>query len=106
MVEQGVIRMERAVLSVPADMLESTARFVKARRIPLEVLAGDGGAVQVRTAEAPRRCGADRLYVGGFIACERARDLAARLGLRVNQMGTLLDFLGIKVRSCGLGCFR
>ena len=98
--------MERPVLSVPASMLEVTARFVKTRRIALEVVAEGGGTVQVMTAEVPRHCGTGRLYVGGFIACERARALALRLGLRVNQMGTLLDFLSIKVRSCGLGCFR
>jgi primosomal replication protein N len=87
-------------------MREGVVRFVKARRMPLEVVAGEGGEVRVVTAEERRRCGGSRLYVGGFIACESARAMAGRLGLRISQMGQLLDFLNIKVRNCGLGCFK
>jgi hypothetical protein len=86
-------------------MLEALTRFVKAGRLPLEVVTGGPGAVQVLAADGPRRCASGRLYVGGFIACETARTLALRMGLRVGQMGKLLDHLHIKVRSCGLGCF-
>ena len=98
--------MEPAALSVPEEMLEPAARFVKAGRLPLEVVAGAGATVRVTAAEAPRRCTPSRLYVGGFIACETARAMAGRLGLHVSQMGKLLGFLHIKVRQCGLGCFR
>ena len=87
-------------------MLDSLSRFVRTTRLPLEVVAGAPGAVHVLAADEPRRCTLSRLYVGGFIACETARALALRLGLRVGQMGKLLDHLHIKVRRCGLGCFK
>jgi hypothetical protein len=87
-------------------MLEALTCFLKARKISLQVLSGAGGSVRVLEPEAPQRCTLSRLYVGGFIACETARALAVRLNLRVSQMGQLLDFLNIKVRHCGLGCFK
>ena len=98
--------MELTTLSVPPGMLDSTVRFVRASRLPLEVIVGSGSAVQVSVADGPRGCGLSRLYVGGFIACETARAMAAGLGLRAGQMGKLLEFLNIKVRRCGLGCFK
>jgi hypothetical protein len=92
-------------------MLEATARFVKTSRLPLAVVTGAAGTAQVlapeaAAAEEPRRCTLSRLYVGGSIPCETARTLAPRLGLRLGQMGKLLDHLHIKVRHCGLGCFQ
>ena len=98
--------MDITALRVPSDLLETTTRFVKTSRLPLAVVTGTPGAVQVLAADAPRRCTPSRLYVGGYIACETARALALRMGLRVAQMGKLLDHLHIKVRSCGLGCFK
>ena len=98
--------MESATLHVPPEMLDSLSRFVKTSRLPLEVLSRPPAAVQILPAARPRRCTMTRLYAGGFIACETARTLALRLGLRVGQMGKLLDYLHIKVRSCGLGCFK
>ena len=99
--------MEPPALSVPPARLEALTRFLKARRISLPVRTGAGASVRVlEEPEARRRCTLTRLYVGGFIPCETARALAARLNLRVGQMGKLLDFLNIKVRQCGLGCFK
>lgn len=66
----------------------------------------EAGTVVVVTGEAGKRCTRRRLYVGGTIACETARAMAGVLGLTVRQMGELLDVLQIKVRQCGLGCFR
>ncbi len=97
----------KATLSVPAEMLEAVVNFVSGAGIDLPVVAGDDCTVQVVAASERRRCGLCRLYMGGgFIACETARSVAAKLGIRTRQMGKLLDFLGIKVRNCGLGCFK
>ncbi len=86
-------------------MHDSLRGFLQSARLPLQVVAEAEGTVQVIASEPPRRCSVRRLYVGGTIACETARAMAGRLGLRVPEMGRLLDFLHIKVRNCGLGCF-
>jgi len=86
-------------------MHESLCRFLRSARLPLRVVTGNEGTVRVVCSERPGSCTVRRLYVGGSIACETARAVATRLGLRVGQMGRLLDFLGIKVRRCSLGCF-
>jgi hypothetical protein len=76
------------------------------------VLTGARGTVQLlepaasSPTEARPCCTLNRLYVGGSVPCETARALASRLDLRVSQVGKLLDFLHIKVRRCGLGCFK
>ena len=96
----------KATLGVPAEMLEAVVNFVSGAGIALPVVADDDCTVQVVKADERRRCGLRRLYVGGFIACETARGTAVKLGIRTRQMGKLLDFLDIKVRSCSLGCFN
>ena len=97
----------RGTLCVPETMLAALGEFVQAERIPVNVVSMDDDCtVQVMKANERRRCGLRRLYVGGFIACETARGTAVKLGIRTRQMGKLLDFLDIKVRSCSLGCFE
>ena len=96
--------MEQATLGAAADMQESLSRLVRAGGLPLGVVGGTG-SVQVGAAEEPRRCTTRRLYVGGYIPCATARTMAARLGLRMSQMGKLLELLHVRVRACELGCF-
>ena len=96
----------KGVLGVPAALREPATDFVNSQGIKLTVVAGDDCTVQVVQAEERRRCSVRRLYAGGFIACETARGVAVKLGIRTGQMGKLLDFLNIKVRNCGLGCFK
>lgn len=94
-------------LGVPEIMLAALGEFVQAHGILVNVVSMDDDCtVRVVAADERRRCGLRRLYSGGFIACETARSMAAKLGIRTRQMGKLLDFLNIKVRSCGLGCFN
>ena len=94
-------------LGVPEIMLAALGEFVQAHGILVNVVSMDDDCtVQVVAADERRRCGLRRLYSGGFIACETARGMAAKLGIRTRQMGKLLDFLNIKVRNCGLGCFK
>ncbi len=96
-----------ATLGVPENMLTALGEFVGAHGILVHVVSMDDECtVQVVAANERRLCGLRRLYMGGFIACETARSVAAKLGIRTRQMGKLLDFLNIKVRNCGLGCFK
>jgi len=96
----------KGTLGVPLTMLEPVANFVTAEGIRLDIAVTDDCAVEVVAADERRRCGLRRLYTSGFIACETARSMAVKLGIRTRQMGKLLDFLNIKVRNCGLGCFK
>jgi len=96
----------RGTLGIPETMLEPIANFINAEGIAVDLTSGDACTVEVVNADERRRCGLHRLYPGGFIACETARAMAAKLGIRTRQMGRLLDFLNIKVRNCGLGCFK
>ena len=97
----------RGTLGVPEAMLAALGEFVQAERIPVNVVSMDDGCtVQAMQVNERRRCGLRRLYTGGFIACETARGTAVKLGIRTRQMGKLLDFLNIRVRNCGLGCFK
>ena len=91
---------------MPAEMLEEIVNFVHMEGIAVAVVPGDDCTVEVVKADERRRCGLRSLYTGGFIACETARGTAVKLGIRTRQMGKLLGFLNIKVRSCGLGCFK
>ena len=97
----------RGTLGVPETMLAPLGEFVHAHGILVNVVSMDDDCtVRVVTADERRRCGLRRLYPGGFIACETARGMAVKLGIRTRQMGKLLDFLNIRVRNCGLGCFN
>jgi len=93
-------------LGVPQTMLAALGEFIQAQGISVNLTSsGDDCTVQIVAANERRRCGLHKLYPGGFIACETARAMAVKLGIRTRQMGKLLDFLNIKVRNCGLGCF-
>ena len=97
----------RGTLGVPDTLLAPVGEFVQAQGILVNVVSMDDDCtVQVMQVNERRRCGLRRLYVGGFIACETARGTAVKLGIRTRQMGKLLNFLNIKVRSCSLGCFN
>lgn len=39
------------------------------------------------------------------ITCAAAQQFARDNGLAMNQMKPLLDYLGLKVKSCQIGCF-
>ena len=96
----------RGTIGVPEALRELVADFVNAEGIAVDLVSGEDCTVQVVEANERRRCGLRRLYTGGFIACETARGMAMKLDIRMRQMGGLLDFLNIKVRNCGLGCFK
>lgn len=41
----------------------------------------------------------------GKITCAAAQQFARDNGLAMNRMKPLLDYVGLKVKSCQLGCF-
>jgi len=43
---------------------------------------------------------------GQGISCKRAFQIAKETGAPLLTIGKLLDELGIKIRSCQLGCFK
>ena len=96
-----------ARLGVPGGLRRSLGQFLAAEHISLEVISE--GDCEVRVVEPLERQQADisHLPKGGWIACETARAMAKkRLRISYKRMGMLLNFLDIKVRRCGLGCFR
>lgn len=44
-------------------------------------------------------------YPEGKISCSEAREIAAKLGVALGDMGELCDLAGIKIFACELGCF-
>ena len=92
-------------LGVPSHLRSSLAEFLRARGITIDT--GDTTDCVVLIVAGPEReyCCAERLYIGGYITCATAQDLAERLGIGLEETGRLLDFLGIKIRACQLGCF-
>ncbi len=93
-------------ISVPESMSQRAREFVAAEAIPLEVVAGDGGAeVRVVQGAAGQESSSSEWRAGGWIGCAPALDAAGRLGIAAGDLGKLLDHLDIKIRACELGCF-
>jgi hypothetical protein len=40
------------------------------------------------------------------ISCKTAMDIAQQTGTPARKIGEILDEMGIKIRSCQLGCFK
>ena len=95
----------RVALGVPESLARPLAAFLKKEKIELEVTVSAEATVRVEQAEHPAPSGMKTLQAGGWIACPIALALAPRLGIGSKELGKILDFLKIKVRDCGLGCF-
>ncbi len=97
--------MARKIGVVPS--WESKLRtFLQEEGIPLEAApGGEGVLVRIDEGSPKRECLPDRLYPEGRISCAMALEMARRLSIPPGQMGKLLNFLGIKIRRCQLGCF-
>lgn len=39
------------------------------------------------------------------ISCTEARKIAEELGIDLGRMSLICDLAGVKIHSCGLGCF-
>ncbi len=56
-------------------------------------------------SEAEIRAALRRYARGGRIACPRALEVGARLGVPPARVGRVCDRAGIKIVHCQLGCF-
>jgi hypothetical protein len=43
--------------------------------------------------------------VNGRLSCAAARKIAEKLGVSYKEIGSAADALGIRIKSCQLGCF-
>lgn len=105
-VDQKEVTPMPATVSVPETMAESLRTFVKQEKLPLQVVTGPGGAVQVVESAEGEKSTLTVLKAGGWIACPMAREMAPRLGIQTREVGKLLDHLDIRIRACELGCFE
>ena len=92
-------------IGVTAALAEKLAEFVKAGKLPIEVVSEGSGTVQVVQSEDRQQSDASTLQAGGWIACPDAFALASKLGVPTQAVGKLLNHLDIKIRQCQLGCF-
>jgi hypothetical protein len=96
----------QATLSVPESMADSVRTFIEHEKLPLDVVTTEGGTVQVVESAEGEPSTLTVLKAGGAIACPLARRMAPRLGIRIRDMGKLINHLNIRIRACELGCFK
>ncbi|MFH1754588.1 MAG: molybdenum cofactor guanylyltransferase [Candidatus Latescibacterota bacterium] len=92
-------------VTVPESLREDLTAFLKTESIQLAVASGIAGDIEVLSAADRQESTIDKLYKGGWVNCEVARTAAEKLSLSYRDFGKILDYLNIKVRECGLGCF-
>ena len=97
-----------ATFAVPDNMKQALQTFIETEGIPLAVVSDEDGnaTVQVVASEKGEQSSATVLQAGGWIACASACKMAERLGIKLGNVGKLLNHLDIKVRACELGCFK
>ena len=92
-------------ITVPQEMTESLQKFFTEKSIKIEIVTEDGDLKIEDTGAERQESDLSTLYTGGWITCATARTLAGNLGIKLEQMGEVLDHLKVKVKLCGLGCF-
>ena len=95
---------KRIYVEIP--LKDKFMQFVNDENIDIEIVSGQPCDVKVIQSRERKECDLDTLYSGGWIACERARNLAKKINISPGQMGTLLNHLNVKIRKCLLGCFE
>ena len=80
--------------------------FLNIQESPIEVVTDGPCNVTVVQCEDHKESDLGTIYSGGWITCETARGLAKKLEIPIAKMGKLLNHLDVKVRRCGLGCFK
>ncbi|MCK4752588.1 MAG: hypothetical protein KAS75_04015 [Planctomycetes bacterium] len=91
---------------VEASIKEQLLKFLNVEGIKIEVTANEHRDVTILQCEDRKESDLNTIYSGGWVACETARALAKKLAIPVRQIGKLLDHLDVKIRRCGLGCFK
>jgi len=92
-------------ITVPLEITDSLQKFFVDKSIKIEIVT-EGGDLKIEdTGPEKQESDLSTLYSGGWVTCATARTLAGNLGIKLDQMGEMLDHLNIKVKLCGLGCF-
>ena len=94
------------LVSVSGVLRQRLSQFLLDEQIALQLAATGRGKIHVEDGSPRHQCTEDTIFADGWINCEDARTMARRLGIPVGQMGQLMDFLNVKIRNCGLGCFK
>lgn len=90
---------------VTEDLVEEVRAWIQSEGWPLEIVREGQADLRVVRSEGRVESDGSTLQAGGWIRCQVARDIAARLGIDSKRFGRLLNRLDIKVRDCELGCF-
>ena len=96
-----------ASINLPDSLTKGFADLIQKDGIDLEMVQDGSGRVSIVEGEesARRESTLSELYTHGWINCEVARQIADSLSIPYDAAGKLMNFLDIKVRNCGLGCF-
>ncbi len=68
-----------------------------------KVKAGTGGNLSEVNQQLKEEI--QRFLADGRLPCNEAHELAERLGIDLQEIGTAADALNIKISRCQLGCF-
>ena len=92
-------------ISVDVSVSGLLEEFLKTEGIQIDMITNGSSDVAVLRCDDRKESSIDTLYSGGWIACEAARALAKKLEISIMQMGRILNYLDVKIRTCSLGCF-
>lgn len=93
-------------ICVDVSIADQLREFLDVEGIKIEVVIDGHCNVTVVQCEDRKESDLNSIYSGGWITCDTARASAKKLGIPVMQMGKLLDHLDVKIRRCGLECFK
>jgi hypothetical protein len=103
-VTKGTKMKKRIYVEIPLrDKLEE---FLNTEKIDIDVVTDQTCDIKTIQSDNKKESDLNTIYSGGWIACETARSLAKKMEISLNQMGTLLNQLNVKIRRCSLGCFK
>jgi len=95
-----------ATISAAREIADSLTAFITAESMGLNVSCEGPGEVKVVKSAGCDKSDVETIQSGGWIECPTAWAVARRLGISTRQMGSILDFLDVKIRKCALGCFE
>lgn len=95
-----------ATISAAREIADSLTAFITAESIDLNVSCEGLGEVKVVKSAGRDKSNVETIQSRGWIECATAWAMARRLGISTRHMGTILDFLEVKIRKCSLGCFE
>lgn len=93
-------------ICVETPLQDDLREFLDREKIDIEIVTSLSCDIKIARCDEHIESGPDTIYSGGWIACETARSMAKKLEISFSQMGKLLNHLEVKIRKCGLGCFK